>query len=491
MAVLDGCAPERVFYYFEEISHIPHGSGNVEQISQYLKDFAAAKGLACIQDAFRNIIIIKDAAPGYEQEAPVILQGHMDMVAVKDASAKIDMKQDPLKLLKDGDKLMAEGTSLGGDDGIAVAYCLALLEAEELPHPRLEVILTTDEETGMEGAREINLSMLQGRQMINLDSEEEGEFLVSCAGGARADISLPVRRTALSETDMVQPVAYRVTLQGLRGGHSGTEIVLNGGNANILLGKVLSDILDQGQCRVFLEQCRGGNADNAIPGEAEALVWLEKEQEEILCRIIKEEEQILRDQFGEKEPALCIVAEALKDTPQGREVVEERTLKTLLELLHKLPNGVQSMSKEIEGLVETSLNLGIMELQQDRFTVSYAVRSSVEEEKEALCRQMETIADTYGAAMRIHGAYPGWAYRPKSPLRDKMIRVYQEMYGREPLIKAIHAGLECGLLQHKIKDLDCVSIGPDMENVHTTQETLSILSVQRVWEFLLAFLAQK
>lgn len=478
----------RVFYYFREICAIPHGSGNVSQISDYLKAFAVQRGLDCTQDESKNVIICKPASPGYEQEEPMILQGHMDMVAVKEPECTLDMEKDPLRLMQDGEWLFAEGTSLGGDDGVAVALSLALLESEDIAHPPLEVVLTVDEETGMDGARSIDLSALKGRRMINLDSEEEGIFLTSCAGGARVDLRLPVQRTRLPEGDMTACV---LRVKGLQGGHSGTEIIREGGNANCLLGRILCAMQKAG-CEVWIESMSGGNADNAIPRQAEAKVWMAQQRLSLAEQTIWKMQEEIRGELGDKDAGFR--AELCRETEEAaaeQRVVIAEAAERMTELLMILPNGVQSMSGNINGLVETSLNLGIMELSDDEFLCGYAVRSSLESARELLCERLEILARLAGADVQIYGVYPGWAYRKESPLREKMCRVYRQMYGREPEIQALHAGVECGLLIGKIPELDCVSIGPDMENVHTTKERLSIPSTERTWEYLLALMADK
>lgn len=514
MGVLDGLKPERVFHFFEEISRIPRGSGNEKQISDYLKQFAQDRGLECIQDELNNIIIIKEAAPGYEKEEPYILQGHMDMVTVKNSDCDIDMTKDPLHLcVKDG-RISAEGTTLGGDDGIAVAYMLALLDAQDICHPRLEMVITTEEETGLRGAEGIDLSMLKGRQLINLDNEEEGVIITSCAGGARVDVCIPVQWEKIPEQGAQ---ILQVQVKGLLGGHSGSEIDKGRGNANYLLGQILRELAEQFAVRLIA--MKGGQADNAIPREAEAaLVILTEEKERLLLCINKAAEKI-KEQLGDADPnftVLCTEDEKLKKTEEccleeqnsraeNRENshkhchdsrVEGRCItlaasKRALDCLTGLPNGIMAMSDDVEGLVQTSLNLGIMAQEQDDLHLIYAVRSSVDQEKEALCRRMQEIAEEAEATAVVRSSYPGWAFRKDSLLRDKLSEVFEKLYGHKPQLQAIHAGLECGLLAAKIPDLDCVSIGPDMSDVHTPQESISIESVARVWEYLLAVLARK
>lgn len=472
--------PKEVFFYFEQICNIPHGSGNVERISNYLVDFAKERKLEYYQDDLKNVIIIKEATAGYETEEPVIIQGHMDMVAVKKPDCEIDMKTEPLRPAIDGDNVYAEGTSLGGDDGIAVAYALALLNSDSIVHPRLEVVITVDEETGMDGARGIDLSMLKGHRLLNLDSEEEGFFLTSCAGGARVNCSLPLIRTLREGT------LYEVTLTGLQGGHSGCEIDKERGNSNVLFGRMLAECMTEDS--FGLVGINGGLADNAIPREttAELLVW---EKEEAFEQAVRGFESKIKKELESKEPDIQIILKKREQTE--KEVFSKNAAQAAVQLLVALPNGIQAMSLDVKGLVETSLNMGIVKTTQKEFQIEFSVRSSIESAKEALIDKVKVIAGLCGADSRVSGAYPGWAYRKDSPLRDKMVRVYREMYGKEPVIQAIHAGLECGLLAEKIADLDCVSLGPDMKNIHTTEETLSISSTKRVWDFCLEVLKQR
>lgn len=490
MGVLEGLKPERVFYFFEEISRIPRGSGNERQISDYLKAFAKERGLECIQDELYNIIIIKEATPGYEKEEPYILQGHMDMVTVKTPDCDIDMTRDPLRLCVRDGRISAEGTSLGGDDGIAVAYILALLDAQDIDHPRLEMVITTEEETGLRGAQGIDLSMLQGRQLINLDNEEEGVIITSCAGGARVDVCIPVQRERIPEQDVR---LLQVKVKGLLGGHSGGEIDKGRGNANCLLGQILKGLTERFTIR--LVDMKGGQADNAIPREAEAVfVILTAEEEQIILCINQAAEQI-RKQLGAADPDFTVLCTA-ENKPETAEIETEQCItvaatKRALDCLTALPNGIMAMSSDVEGLVQTSLNLGIMVQDEDGLHLTYAVRSSVDQEKEDLCRRMQEITGQAEASAVVKSSYPGWAYRKDSPLRDKLSAVFEKMYGRKPQLQAIHAGLECGLLAARIMDLDCASIGPDMSDVHTTEESISIDSVARMWEYLLAVLAEK
>ncbi|MDE7258328.1 MAG: aminoacyl-histidine dipeptidase [Lachnospiraceae bacterium] len=505
MGVLEGLEPQSVFHYFEEISRIPHGSGNVKQISDYLKKFAADRGLECVQDELFNIIIIKEATPGYEQEEPYILQGHMDMVAVSAPDCDIDMTKDPLRLCVENGRIHAQGTSLGGDDGIAVAYALAFLDADNISHPRLEVILTVDEETGMEGAKGIDLSMLRGKRLINLDQEEEGVVITSCAGGARVDVSIPLQEDKAEEAAQQSAAGQnrqliQVKITGLLGGHSGIEINKGRGNANCLLGRILKGMSER--FTIGLVTMHGGLADNAIPREAEATISVDITRTEAAIAYAQEEAGRIKQELGDKDPAFAVSCNAVNQqeilggkegSEAGREMKPYDAASTVqaLTCLCNLPNGVIAMSRDLEGLVQTSLNLGVATLEQGALKLSYAVRSSVDEDREALCRQMQEIAGETGAAAEVRNTYTGWAYRTESPLRDIIVEIYEKMYGKKPILEAIHAGVECGILASKIPNLDCVSIGPDMADVHTAQESLDIASVQRMWEYLKAVLAHK
>ena len=483
MGVLNNLEPEKVFRFFEEICSIPHGSGNVEQISDYLVAFAKERNLFYIQDEVKNVIIVKEATKGYENQPAVILQGHMDMVAVKKPEAQIDMAKEGLKLQTEGDLIFAEGTSLGGDDGIAVAYALALLDSDDLKHPRLEVVITVDEEVGMDGARAIDLSMLQGKQMLNLDSEEEGIFLTSCAGGARIYTYLPY------STAETSGIMYRISVEGLLGGHSGAEIHKERGNSNLLMGRLLYELT--AQMPVCLEEIKGGLADNAIPRQTVACVVVAPKDEELLRDVILNFEKDVRAELSTKDPDFGLTVVRMGEE-EGMYVDSESTA-TLAGYLMALPNGVQAMSADMPGLVETSLNLGIMEmnLAEQELVCEFSVRSCVESAKQALIHKVSAITELAGGSYSISGDYPGWAFRVDSPLREKMISVYEDLYGVKPEVMAIHAGLECGILASKIEDLDCISFGPNMKDIHTTEETLSISSTKRVWEFLVKFLETK
>lgn len=482
MRVLENLNPQEVFYFFEEICKIPHGSGNIKQISDYLVAYAKERDLEHYQDQIGNVIIIKEASKGYEDHEPVMLQGHMDMVAVKKPDYDIDMKKEGLRLKTEGDKVYAEGTSLGGDDGIAVAYGLALLDSKTCKHPRIELVVTVDEEVGMDGARVIDLSPCKAVNLINLDSEEEGIFLAGCAGGVRVNYDF-----VYPEIE-IKGYSCKVKVSGLIGGHSGAEIHKERGNANCLLIRVLEKIASQMEFQLI--SLKGGLADNAIPREAEAVILLSEQnfQEKVLSDVIEQLNKSLKKELAEKDPQVLV--EATLGEIRENKGLSNGDSKRLLSFLNAIPNGVQAMSGAMKGLVETSLNLGILNLKEGKFQASISVRSSLESAKEALIHRLKSLAFLADINVEVTGDYPGWAFRKDSPLRNKMTAVYEEMFGKKPEIQAIHAGLECGILADKIPELDCVSIGPDMKNIHTTEEELSISSTERVYRFLLKLLEE-
>ena len=472
---LAGLEPAAVFAYFEEICAIPHGSRNTKAISDYLVSFAQIHGIRYIQDELNNVLLFQEGTCGLEDHPPVILQGHMDMVCEKDEDCPIDMETQGLDIAHDGENIFAKGTTLGGDNGIAVAYALALLADKSIPHPPLEVVITVDEEIGMEGAAGVDLSMLKGRTLINLDSEDEGIFTVSCAGGARGTITLPVQRR------MVYGPCVRLTVEGLQGGHSGVEIHKNRANANKVMGEFLSRV--QKLMPLCITKLQGGAKDNAIPRSCQVtLVPLGMYIERINDVAAQLQEEIRREY---DEPDAVIRGDDV-DALGGNALTTEETAKVIA-LLNAAPNGVQAWSQDISGLVQTSLNLGVVNLEEE-LTMTFAVRSSVNSEKRELLAKLKALAEFYDGAYSEMGDYPAWEYRKDSVLRDTMVRIFQDMFGKAPEVVAIHAGLECGLLSEKLPGLDCVSIGPNMHDIHTSREKLEVESTRRTWEFLLEIL---
>ena len=473
--------PGRVFFYFAEICKIPHGSHHLKEISNYLADFAASHHLAYLQDGAGNLIISKEASEGYGSEKGIILQGHIDMVAVHKPELQINMETDPVRPVIDGDVIRAEGTSLGGDDGIAVAYALAILEDDTILHPYLEVILTTDEEVGMDGARVIDLSSLKGSRMLNLDTEEEGHFLIGCAGGARVDHIFQADRV------FTEGIAVLCKITGLTGGHSGTEIQKGRANSNVLTGRLLRVL--QASIKPAVFALDGGLADNAIPRETQISFLVAEQEQEKTEQTIRKFEKMIQSEYQKRDPEIQI--ETIYQGVMQQECVDQKTLQKLTDALIAMPDGVQVMSAEIPGLVQTSLNNGVLKIDEKRCFFVTSIRSSVKSQKEALIEKAVTITRLAGGITKIRGDYPGWEYRQNSPFRELCLKIYREMYKKEPIVEAIHAGVECGILIEKRSELDCVSIGPDMESIHTTEEKLSIASVQRVWEYILRVLSAK
>ena len=486
MGVLSALEPAKVFQFFEEICSIPHGSGNVEQISNYLVDFAKERGLKYRQDEKYNVVIWKDGSKGYEDSEPVILQGHMDMVAVKTADCPKDMEKDGLDLEVNGDLISAKGTSLGGDDGIAVAYSLAILDDPDMPHPPLEVIITTDEEIGMLGAAYMDVSDIKGRLFLNMDSEDEGIFTVSCAGGATVTCKFPYER------ENVQAAVMRVSLDGFSGGHSGVEIDKGRANANVVMGRLLYSVMND----VRLISINGGEKDNAIALSCQAEIAVPADKAEEVKNKMQETFAIVAEEYKVTDPNAALHVEAgdadkADGTAQSTDVqalTAKDTAAVIQALLH-MPYGIQRMNPEIEGLVQTSLNLGILRTNETSVDLSYAVRSASEHEKQFLIDKMDALAVLLGGITEISGPYPGWEYRADSRLRDVLVDTYRELYGNDPVVEGIHAGLECGLFASKMGDIDAVSLGPQMEGIHTVNEVLSISSVQRTWELVTKALA--
>ncbi len=462
MGILKGLQPERVFHYFEQLCRIPHGSGNCAAISAWCVETAQSLGLECERDGVDNVIIRKPASVGYENSPTVILQGHLDMVCEKDPTCPINMETDGLELNTDGEWIWANGTTLGGDDGIAVAMALAVLEDDTLAHPPLEVLFTTDEETGMDGAMGVDGSWLRGRRLINIDSENEGVLTVGCAGGARADITLPV------ETAPCGWPCVQVRLSGLIGGHSGVEIDKGRLNASVTLGKFLHSL----SAEYRLVSLGGGNKDNAIPREA---VCVLATQEDITAAATA----FAKQNAIETDPDLTLTVTPVKT---GEIALASESSRRVAEFLASVPNGIVKMSADIEGLAQTSLNLGVLRL-GDALNASFAVRSSVGTEKTDLLNTLCDVAASFGGTCTTHSHYPAWEYRAESPMRDAMTATYRRLYGKDMVVEIIHAGLECGLLSEKLDGLDAVSIGPDMQDIHTARERLSVPSVARTYAY--------
>lgn len=478
---------QRVFYYFEEISRIPRGSGNTKQISDYCVAFAKEHGLKVKQDQAGNVIICKDGSKGRKQDEPVILQGHLDMVCEKDPDYSIDFTKDGLDLYTEGDFLQARGTTLGADDGIAIAYALAILENQEISHPPIEAVFTVDEEIGLLGAAALDCSVLRGRQMINIDMDVEGSFIVGCAGGRRIDCRIPVSY----EEDHGE--AYSLTIGGLKGGHSGSEIDEERGNAIALSGRVLKAIADE--VTISLISLEGGQMDNAIPRSVTARVLVPTEEKDAFCQAVSKQEACLRREYRDTDSNLKITV--LAEGERREKVLSLSSMVKVLFFLREMPYGVISRSKKMPGLVETSLNPGIMRLTDETdddgpvFSVAFSVRSSVSSRKEELTERLSFLTEFLGGEASISGDYPGWDCKLQSEVQQKMCACYRALTGKEPQVMAIHAGLECGIFSDRLQGLDCISLGPDCFDIHTTKERLSISSAVRCYRLLLAFLAER
>lgn len=481
MKVLQGLEPASVFGFFEEICNIPHISYHEKELSDFCVNFAKERGLYYEQDKLGNVIIIGEATPGYEDAEPVMVQGHLDMVGDKIPTCTIDMEKEPIKLVVDGDYLTADGTTLGGDDGIAVAYGLALLDAKDIPHPRLEVVLTVSEEVGLLGATDIDLSCCKAKRLINIDSEEEGVFTAGCAGGLRADCVIP------SETEVKKGVVCEIKTQGFLGGHSGIEINKGRANGNTMMGRFLMFLEDK--VAFDIVSIVGGVKDNVIPKNVVAKLLVKKKDVDALQEALARFNQFIAVEFAVADPDITLVLKVQEETECR--VLSASSKEKAITVLNLMPNGVQTMSRDLPDLVETSLNMGVVKIDEEQISLCFSVRSSLESAKEFIARKLRQLTESLGGTATYRGEYPGWPYARDSKLRDLCVKVYKEQYGKEPKIEVIHAGLECGILSSKVEGLDCISIGPDMFDVHTPDEKISVSSIARVWEFLKAVLAEK
>lgn len=477
MRVLEGLEPQKVFFYFEEIAKIPHGSRNTKAISDYIVDFAKNHNLKYIQDELNNVILFADGTEGYENSEPLILQGHMDMVCEKENGVDIDFEKDGLSLLVKDGYVTADGTTLGGDDGIAVAYALAILDSDDIPHPPLEIVLTVDEEIGMLGAYDIDLSMLKGKKMLNLDSDVEGEFLTGCAGGMSLISRIPVEY--VTQTGL----AATLTVSGLQGGHSGAEIHKERGNADILMGRVLKAVFDE--TPFGIASMAGGLKDNAIARECKADILIPEESRNLVSDIVTGLDKAFKNEFMVSDPDVY-VSVTFADVKEEK-ILDFSSVNKIIYFLRVTPNGVQNKSQVMDDLVETSLNLGILELQKECLMTVTSIRSSVSTRKEELKERLCQIVEMLGGEAEVEGDYPAWEYKPQSKVRELIGEIYREMFGKEASFAAIHAGLECGIFSEKIAGLDCVSFGPENYDIHTPKERLSIASTERMWKLILEF----
>lgn len=476
MSVLQGLAPNAVFKYFEEISTVPRGSGAREKIADFCENFAKEKGLRYYRDDANNVVIYKNASKGYENAEPVIIQGHLDMVWQKAEGLTKNLLEEGIDLLVDGDFVTAKGTTLGADNGIAVAMAMAILEDDTLCHPPIEAVFTTDEEIGMLGAKELDTSVLTAKRMINVDSEEPGVITVSCAGGSDFTLRIPFEREKAVGERVV------ISLKGLKGGHSGIEIDSGRVNANILAGRILTHLLKHRDFRLM--SVLGGNRANAIANACEISVVCENgnallEDAKAYILDIKEEISAREEDFSAEFDIF------LKDSYDCLPKVAQEKVIYALTLA---PNGVQEMSREIENLVETSLNLGILDTRDNKVVMTFALRSSKKTALFALSEKLEMLAKCLDVEFETSGYYPPWEYKKDSEMQELCSSVFEEMFGYKPKIEAIHAGLECAVFSGAIEGLDCISIGPKVIGAHTIEEKLSISSTKEVYELLIKML---
>lgn len=471
--------PRSVFHYFGEICQIPHTSHHEKQLSDYCAQFAKDRNLFYKQEESGNIIIVSEATPGYEKRDTVILQGHLDMVDDKTASCTLNLEKDSIPVKVEGDFIATEGTTLGGDDGIAIAYALALLDANDIPHPRLEVIFTVCEEVGLLGASSIDLSICRGRRLINIDSEIEGILTVGCAGGRRAFCHIPVTRS------VQKGMLCELTLSDLLGGHSGLEIHKGRANAISLLGRFFLHL--KKYARFSLISMSGGSKENVIPKKGTALFLISPDEANNVKKAVADFSDSMKKEFGTTDPDISVSLHILSETEKN--ALTEASQNAVLTAVSLIPAGVQAMNADLPGTVETSINPGVMELLEEELLIRASIRSSVSSAKESLCEKIQHLTSYLGGWTEFQGDYPAWPYARESNLRDKCIEVFRHQYKKDPELQTIHAGLECGIFSSKLPDLDCISFGPDQLDVHTPMERLRISSVERVWEYLKALLA--
>ncbi len=469
---LNHLQPERVFKYFEEICAVPHGSENSSPIAQYCVDFAKRHSLKVVRDNADNVIIYKNGSLGYENSAPIILQGHTDMVCQKTEQSNIDFLKDGLDIYIEGDFVRAKDTSLGADNGIALAMILAVLESDDIPHPPIEAVFTSDEEIGMIGAKQLDMSLLKSKRMINLDSEEEDTLTVSCAGGSDFRVSIPIKRTKNFGTFV------SVTLSGFKGGHSGVEINKCRMNADIVAGRFLNYM--KKSCGVKLISITGGDKANAIPNRCVMELCIENTEE--FSKKAKECLTVISSELSSCEPSFAY--EISIGSSDEFLCLTDEISNNLIYTLLCVPNGVTQMSCDIEGLVETSLNLGVLCCEKEKIILHFALRSNKSSALSFLQERLTVFFGTINCEIEAFGHYPPWEYKADSPLRELYTKAFIKHFGKKPEIEAIHAGLECGVFASGINGLDCISLGPDLSDVHTTLESMSISSVQRIYALL-------
>ena len=476
MSVVNSAIAPLMFHYFEEISKIPRGSGNEKGIADFLENFAKERGLYCYRDEANNVFITKPATAGREKDAAVLLQGHTDMVCEKLPESKHDFLTDPLELYVEDGWLKAKGTTLGADDGIAVAAMMAILDGAIASHPTLECLFTTSEETGMDGAVAFDFSRVSARKLLNLDSACEWEVVCGCAGGVRSEIVFEGKKAKRKGS----PLA--VTVSGLCGGHSGEDIHRGLANANRLVARILLAIAQTNT--LYIANIRGGSKDNAIPRDCTAEVIVEDFDRAF--EAVRKEATVIADELSEADRGFCCSIQVCDAT----EAYDEKLSARILAAIANAPCGVIEMSRDVDGLVEWSSNLGVITTEENRLSLTFQSRSTMEARLDHTVRAIDALAGACGAEAKHHGRYTGWNYEKVSPLRDSYIAAYRELFDGEAKPVIIHAGLECGLIRARIPDMDMISIGPENIGLHSPSERLNIKSAERFWQLVEKMLSE-
>lgn len=479
--ILEQIEPKPVWQYFEALNAIPRASKKEEQVIQFMLDFGARLGLETIQDKVGNVIIRKAATAGMENRKTVVLQSHLDMVHQKNNDTDFDFGTQGISMFIDGDWVKAKGTTLGADNGIGVAAIMAVLASESIAHPAIDALFTIDEETGMTGAKGLQGNLLKGEILLNLDTEEDTEIDIGCAGG----VDVTARRTYIPETILDDATYYTLTVKGLHGGHSGMEIHKGLGNANKIMNRLLYSLLP---LDIRLVSIEGGGLRNAIPRESVAVFAADETTEDLLLSVVEQESAAIKQEFATVDEALEITLERREKPSAGVLPIEVQT--KLIQTLYAAPNGVYRMSVDLDNLVETSNNIARVKVGGGKITVKCLTRSSVESSKVDLANALKCCFELMNAEVNFSGDYPGWTPNPKSKILDVLQSTYTNLFGEEPHVVACHAGLECGILGSHYPEMDMISFGPTILGAHSPQERVSISSVQKFWRFLLEILEQ-